>query len=102
MIRRQDSPQRSRGGHRVDAMHVGTASEIDDDESAVDINDMTEDDATLFAIFKASRLQASLKGEILSHNCLGWDHVAKDKSGKPICPRLLSVKPRRPGDCIDG
>eukprot|EP00965_Chrysotila_dentata_P021121 699532-Pleurochrysis_carterae.AAC.1 len=31
MIRRQDPPQRSRGRHRVDAMHVDTASDIDDD-----------------------------------------------------------------------
>eukprot|EP00965_Chrysotila_dentata_P111188 3674943-Pleurochrysis_carterae.AAC.1 len=31
MIRRQDLPQRSRGGHRVDAMHVDMASDIDDD-----------------------------------------------------------------------
>eukprot|EP00965_Chrysotila_dentata_P147237 4861330-Pleurochrysis_carterae.AAC.1 len=30
-IRRQDPPQRSRGCHRVDAMHVDTASDIDDD-----------------------------------------------------------------------
>eukprot|EP00965_Chrysotila_dentata_P150421 4968730-Pleurochrysis_carterae.AAC.1 len=31
MISCQDPPQRSRGGHRVDAMHVDTASDIDDD-----------------------------------------------------------------------
>eukprot|EP00965_Chrysotila_dentata_P024315 805388-Pleurochrysis_carterae.AAC.1 len=61
MIRRQDPPLRSRGGHRVDAMHVGTASDIDDDGFAADGNDMTEDDATLFAVFKASGLPASLK-----------------------------------------
>eukprot|EP00965_Chrysotila_dentata_P101195 3341808-Pleurochrysis_carterae.AAC.1 len=61
---------------------------------------MTEDDATLFAMFKAFGLLASLKGEILCHNCLGWSHVAKNKSGKPVCPS--AGKPRRPGDCIDG
>eukprot|EP00965_Chrysotila_dentata_P105871 3496990-Pleurochrysis_carterae.AAC.1 len=61
---------------------------------------MNEDDATLFAMFMASGLPASLKGEILCHNCLGWGHVSKDKSGKPVCPS--AVKPRRPGDCIDG
>eukprot|EP00965_Chrysotila_dentata_P142512 4711170-Pleurochrysis_carterae.AAC.1 len=83
MIRRQDPPQRSRSGHRVDAMHIDTASDIDDDESAADSNEMTEDDGTLSAMFKASGLPASLKGEILCHNCLGWGHVAKDKSGKP-------------------
>eukprot|EP00965_Chrysotila_dentata_P047432 1573414-Pleurochrysis_carterae.AAC.1 len=49
MIRRQDPPQRSRGGYRVDGMHVDTASDIDDDESAADSSDVTEDDATLFA-----------------------------------------------------
>eukprot|EP00965_Chrysotila_dentata_P246227 6207034-Pleurochrysis_carterae.AAC.1 len=38
MIRRQDPPQRSRGGHRVEAMHVDTASDIDDDETAADCN----------------------------------------------------------------
>eukprot|EP00965_Chrysotila_dentata_P033575 1118109-Pleurochrysis_carterae.AAC.1 len=83
-------------------MHVDTASDIDDDESAAaDSNEMTEDDATLFiTMFKASGLPASLKGEILRHNCLGCGHVAKDKSGKPVCPP--AVKPRRPGDCIDG
>eukprot|EP00965_Chrysotila_dentata_P060722 2011838-Pleurochrysis_carterae.AAC.1 len=64
-------------------MHVDTASDIDNDESTADINDITEDDATLFAIFKASELPASLKGEILCYNGLGWGHVAKDKSGKP-------------------
>eukprot|EP00965_Chrysotila_dentata_P011011 358162-Pleurochrysis_carterae.AAC.1 len=100
MIRRQDPPQRYRGGHRVDAMHVDPASDIDDDESAADSNNMSEDDATLFAMSKASGLPASLKGEILCHNCLRWGHVAKDKSGKPFCPS--AVKPRRPGDCIDG
>eukprot|EP00965_Chrysotila_dentata_P074159 2449254-Pleurochrysis_carterae.AAC.1 len=60
---------------------------------------MSEDDATLFAKANASGLPASLKGEILCHNCPGWGHVAKDKSGKPVCPS--AVKPRRPGDCID-
>eukprot|EP00965_Chrysotila_dentata_P074160 2449254-Pleurochrysis_carterae.AAC.2 len=34
MVRRQDLPQRSRGDNCVDAMHVNTASDIDDDESA--------------------------------------------------------------------
>eukprot|EP00965_Chrysotila_dentata_P079955 2637225-Pleurochrysis_carterae.AAC.1 len=43
-------------------MHVDTASDIDDDESAADMNDITENDATLFATFKASGLPASLKG----------------------------------------
>eukprot|EP00965_Chrysotila_dentata_P159569 5271543-Pleurochrysis_carterae.AAC.1 len=61
---------------------------------------MTEDDAVLFAMVKASGLLASLRGEILCHNCLGWRHVAKDKTGKPVCPS--AVKPRRPGDYIDG
>eukprot|EP00965_Chrysotila_dentata_P065664 2176117-Pleurochrysis_carterae.AAC.1 len=61
MIRRQDPPQRSRGGHRIDAMHVDTASDIDDDESTAESNDLTEDDAMLFARFKASGLPASLK-----------------------------------------
>eukprot|EP00965_Chrysotila_dentata_P142588 4712896-Pleurochrysis_carterae.AAC.1 len=51
-------------------------------------------------MFKASGLPASLKGEILCHSCLGWGHIAKDKSGKPVCPS--AVKPRRPDDCIDG
>eukprot|EP00965_Chrysotila_dentata_P160741 5307801-Pleurochrysis_carterae.AAC.1 len=51
-------------------------------------------------MFKASGLPASLKGEILCLNCFGWGYVAKDKSGKPVCPS--TVKPRRPGDCIDG
>eukprot|EP00965_Chrysotila_dentata_P069176 2286069-Pleurochrysis_carterae.AAC.1 len=60
-------------------MHVDTASDIDDDEFAADSNDMIEDDATLFAMLKASGLPASLKAEILCHNCLGWSHVAKDK-----------------------
>eukprot|EP00965_Chrysotila_dentata_P118453 3915914-Pleurochrysis_carterae.AAC.1 len=64
-------------------MHVDTTSDIDDDESAADRNVMSEDDATLFAMLKASRLPASLKGEIMRHNCLSWGHVAKDKSGKP-------------------
>eukprot|EP00965_Chrysotila_dentata_P156806 5181180-Pleurochrysis_carterae.AAC.1 len=64
-------------------MHVDTASDIDDDESAANSNDMTEDDATLIAMFKASGLPALLKGEVLCHNCLGWGHLAKDKSGKP-------------------
>eukprot|EP00965_Chrysotila_dentata_P036064 1200365-Pleurochrysis_carterae.AAC.1 len=99
MIRRQDPPQRSRGGHRVDATHVATASDIDDDESAADSNDMTVDDATHFAMFKASGLPASLKCDILCHNCLGCGHVDEDKRGKPVCPS--AVKPRRPGDCID-
>eukprot|EP00965_Chrysotila_dentata_P004504 146276-Pleurochrysis_carterae.AAC.1 len=61
---------------------------------------MSEDDAMLFAVFKAFGLPASLKGEILFHNCLGWGHIAKDNSGKPVCPS--AVKPRWPGDCIDG
>eukprot|EP00965_Chrysotila_dentata_P087751 2897324-Pleurochrysis_carterae.AAC.1 len=61
MIRRQDPPQRSRGGHRVDAMYVDTASDIDDDEFAADSYNMSEDDATLFAMFKASGLPAWLK-----------------------------------------
>eukprot|EP00965_Chrysotila_dentata_P064676 2144602-Pleurochrysis_carterae.AAC.1 len=61
---------------------------------------MTEDDATLFAVLKASGLPASLKGEILCHNSLGWGHVAKDKSGKPVCPS--AVEPRRPGECVNG
>eukprot|EP00965_Chrysotila_dentata_P088411 2919800-Pleurochrysis_carterae.AAC.1 len=43
MIRRHDPPQRSRGSHRVDAMHDDTASDIDGDESPADSNDMTED-----------------------------------------------------------
>eukprot|EP00965_Chrysotila_dentata_P051924 1723783-Pleurochrysis_carterae.AAC.1 len=51
-------------------------------------------------MFKASGLLASLKGKIICHNCLGCSHVAKDKSGKSVCPS--AVKPRRPGDCIDG
>eukprot|EP00965_Chrysotila_dentata_P000961 30858-Pleurochrysis_carterae.AAC.1 len=79
-------------------MYVDTASDIDDDESTADSNNMTEDDATLFALFKASGLTALLKGEILCHNCLGWGHVAKYKSGKPVCPSAV----KRPGDCIDG
>eukprot|EP00965_Chrysotila_dentata_P150969 4988733-Pleurochrysis_carterae.AAC.1 len=83
MIRRQDPPQRSCGGHRVDAMHVDMTSDIDDDESVADSNNMSEEDATLFAMFKASGLPALLKGEILCHNCLGWGQVAKDKSSKP-------------------
>eukprot|EP00965_Chrysotila_dentata_P037786 1256540-Pleurochrysis_carterae.AAC.1 len=61
MIRRQDPPKRSRGGHHVDVMHVDTKSDIDDNESAADSNDMKEDDATLFAMLKASGLPASLK-----------------------------------------
>eukprot|EP00965_Chrysotila_dentata_P123868 4093986-Pleurochrysis_carterae.AAC.1 len=61
---------------------------------------MIEDDTTLLAMFKASGLPPALKGEIMCHNCLGWGHVAKDKNGKPVCPS--AVKPRRPGDCIDG
>eukprot|EP00965_Chrysotila_dentata_P175486 5792670-Pleurochrysis_carterae.AAC.1 len=61
MIRLQDPPQRPRGGHRVGVMHVDTASDIDDDESAADGNDMTKDHATLFAMFKAFGLPASLK-----------------------------------------
>eukprot|EP00965_Chrysotila_dentata_P115471 3815899-Pleurochrysis_carterae.AAC.1 len=81
-------------------MHADMGSDINDDESAADSNDMTEVDATLFAMFKASRPPASVKCEILGHNCLGWGHVAKDKSGKPVCPS--AAKPRRPGDCIDG
>eukprot|EP00965_Chrysotila_dentata_P016311 539270-Pleurochrysis_carterae.AAC.1 len=81
-------------------MLVDRASDIDDDESAADSNAISEDNATLFAMFKASGLSASLKGEILCHNCLGWGHVAKDKSGKHVCPS--AVKLRRPGDCIDG
>eukprot|EP00965_Chrysotila_dentata_P156067 5156292-Pleurochrysis_carterae.AAC.2 len=76
IIRRQDPPlRRSRGGHRVDAMLVDTASDIDDDESAAEGNDMTEDDATLFAMFKASGLAASLQGEILCHGA--QPHVDK-------------------------
>eukprot|EP00965_Chrysotila_dentata_P025730 854767-Pleurochrysis_carterae.AAC.1 len=82
-------------------MHVDTASDIDDDESAADGNDMTENEGTLFAsMFKASGLPASLKGDILCHNCLGWGHVAKYKNGKLVCPS--AVKPRLPGVCIDG
>eukprot|EP00965_Chrysotila_dentata_P257818 6213015-Pleurochrysis_carterae.AAC.1 len=61
---------------------------------------MTEDDATLFAMFKASGSPALLKDEILCHSCLGWGRVAKDKSGKPVCPS--AVKLRRPGGCING
>eukprot|EP00965_Chrysotila_dentata_P230953 6198072-Pleurochrysis_carterae.AAC.1 len=61
---------------------------------------MTEDGTTLFAVFKASGLPASLKGEILCHHCLDWGRVANDKSGKPVCPS--AVKTRRPGDCING
>eukprot|EP00965_Chrysotila_dentata_P136555 4516041-Pleurochrysis_carterae.AAC.1 len=49
MIRRQDPPQRSCGSHRVGAMHVKAASDIHDNKSAADSNNMTEDDATLFA-----------------------------------------------------
>eukprot|EP00965_Chrysotila_dentata_P254455 6211875-Pleurochrysis_carterae.AAC.5 len=64
-------------------MHVDTASDIDDDKSADDSNDMTEDDATLFTMFNASGQPASLQREILYQNGLGWGHVAKDKSGKP-------------------
>eukprot|EP00965_Chrysotila_dentata_P153033 5057560-Pleurochrysis_carterae.AAC.3 len=82
-------------------MHVDTAFDIDDaDESTADSNDMTEDYATFFALFKASGLPALLKGEMLCPKCLGWGHVVKDKSGKLVCPS--AVKPRRPGDCIDG
>eukprot|EP00965_Chrysotila_dentata_P088596 2925691-Pleurochrysis_carterae.AAC.1 len=61
MIRRQDPPQRTRGRHCVDAMHVDTASDIDNDEPAADSNNISEDDATLFAMFNASGLPASLK-----------------------------------------
>eukprot|EP00965_Chrysotila_dentata_P080314 2649594-Pleurochrysis_carterae.AAC.4 len=46
---------------------------------------MTEYDATLFAT------------EILSHDYLDCGHVAKDKSGKPVCPSA-AVKPRRSSD----
>eukprot|EP00965_Chrysotila_dentata_P052510 1742336-Pleurochrysis_carterae.AAC.1 len=81
-------------------MHVDTASDIDENGSAANSNDMNKDDATLFAMFKASGLPASLKSEILCHNYLGWGHVAKDKSGKPVCP--FTVKPCQTGDCIDG
>eukprot|EP00965_Chrysotila_dentata_P158843 5247132-Pleurochrysis_carterae.AAC.1 len=59
-------------------MHVDTGSDIDNDEFAADCNDMTEDNATHFAMSKASGLPASLKGEIPCHNCLGWGQVAKD------------------------
>eukprot|EP00965_Chrysotila_dentata_P036165 1204016-Pleurochrysis_carterae.AAC.1 len=52
-------------------------------------------------MFKASGLPALLKGEILGHNCVGWGHIAKDKSGKPVGPSD-AVKPLRPGACIDG
>eukprot|EP00965_Chrysotila_dentata_P199292 6179293-Pleurochrysis_carterae.AAC.1 len=52
-------------------------------------------------MFKASGMSALLKGDSICHNCLGWGHIVKDKSGKPVCPS--AVKPRRPGgDCIDG
>eukprot|EP00965_Chrysotila_dentata_P058393 1936811-Pleurochrysis_carterae.AAC.1 len=71
-------------------MHVDAASDDDDDGDAAD-NDTADDDATLFALYKASGLPASLKGEILCHNYLGWGHVAKDKSGKPVVRRLLSL-----------
>eukprot|EP00965_Chrysotila_dentata_P143350 4736442-Pleurochrysis_carterae.AAC.1 len=72
-------------------MHVDTASDIDNDESAADSKDMTEDDANHFAMFKASGLPASLKSEILCQNCFGWGHVAKDKSGKPVALLLSSL-----------
>eukprot|EP00965_Chrysotila_dentata_P181148 5980086-Pleurochrysis_carterae.AAC.1 len=77
-------------------MHVNTASDVDDDESAVDSNYMSKGDATLFAMIKASGLPALLKGEILCHNCLDWSHVAKDKSGiqarLPICCQALPAR----------
>eukprot|EP00965_Chrysotila_dentata_P096894 3202174-Pleurochrysis_carterae.AAC.1 len=51
-------------------MHVDTASDIDDNESAADSSDLTEDDATLSAMFKASGLPASLKVASLSARVL--------------------------------
>eukprot|EP00965_Chrysotila_dentata_P131739 4355813-Pleurochrysis_carterae.AAC.2 len=41
---RQDSPERSRDGHRVDATHVVTSSNIDDNGSSTAVSsDMTEE-----------------------------------------------------------
>eukprot|EP00965_Chrysotila_dentata_P007670 250010-Pleurochrysis_carterae.AAC.1 len=55
---------------------------------------MNEDDATLFAMFKASGLPVSLKGEILCHNCLGWGHVRatlqRTRVASPFARLLLS------------
>eukprot|EP00965_Chrysotila_dentata_P084067 2775023-Pleurochrysis_carterae.AAC.2 len=94
MIRQQAPPQRSRGGHRVDAMHVDAAGDEKDNNDA-DNNGMAGDNATLFALYTAPGLPTSLKDEIRCHSCLRWGHVAKDKSDKPDCSS--AVKPRRPG-----
>eukprot|EP00965_Chrysotila_dentata_P075717 2501840-Pleurochrysis_carterae.AAC.1 len=87
MIRRQDPPQRSRGGHDVNAMYVDTATVTEDDESTAYSNNMTVDDATLFAMLKASGPPALLKGEVLCHSCLGWGHPAKEEwqARLPVC-----------------
>eukprot|EP00965_Chrysotila_dentata_P039905 1325786-Pleurochrysis_carterae.AAC.1 len=62
-------------------MHVNAAGGENDHDNA-DNNDMTDDSATLIALYKASGLPISLKGASLA-----------------VCPS--AVKPRRPGDCID-
>eukprot|EP00965_Chrysotila_dentata_P168778 5573345-Pleurochrysis_carterae.AAC.1 len=81
MIRRQDPPQRSRGGHRVDTMYVDTTSDIDDDKSAADSNDMTEETTRL------------------SLSCSRHLDYQLHKSGKPVCPS--AVKPRRPAIALN-
>ena len=70
MIKAQAPPQRSRGGHRVDAMHVDAESGSDADDAGEAQGDLGADD-TLFALHRAAGIPPSLKGELLCHNCLG-------------------------------
>eukprot|EP00965_Chrysotila_dentata_P148929 4918201-Pleurochrysis_carterae.AAC.1 len=86
MIRQQAPTQLSCGGHRADAMH-GDAGGGDNDNGNAKNIDMAYDDATLFALYKASDLPTSLKGEVLCYNCLNWGNVAKDERQAcfPVC-----------------
>ena len=98
-IRRQAAPERSRGGHRVDAFQLENDDNDDDDYD----NDGDDSDANALTRRPFRRGSndrrtgtgvdaTSLKGDILCHNCLGFGHMC-DK-----CPSIQ--KDRKISDAI--
>eukprot|EP00965_Chrysotila_dentata_P248565 6208412-Pleurochrysis_carterae.AAC.2 len=76
-------------------MHINAAGGDNNSDNA-DNNDMIDDNATLFALYKAFGLPTSLKSDILYYNCFRWRHVTTTRAAS-LFTRMLSR-----GDCIDG
>ena len=101
-IRRQAPPERSRGGHRVDAFHV---DDIDKPDEPDDDNSDNASDANALTRRPPRRTPgdaASLQGDSLCNNCLGFGHhrdkcpsTKKDRKMSDVITVLTSIEARK-------